>query len=97
MPTYKLQIGVAGRSNAILISKRLGLKDEILEEAKRVFDDSMSDTSSLINKIDEENEKISNIKATYEHKISEYNRQLDALNKEKHELEANYDSIIKSY
>lgn len=95
MPTYKLQIGVAGRSNAILISKRLGLKDEILEEAKRVFDDSMSDTSSLINKIDEENEKISNIKATYEHKISEYNRQLDALNKEKHELEANYDSIIK--
>lgn len=95
MPTYKLQIGVAGRSNAILISKRLGLKDEILDEAKRVFDDSMSDTSSLINKIDEENEKISNIKATYEHKISEYNRQLDALNKEKHELEANYDSIIK--
>lgn len=95
MPTYRLQIGVAGRSNAILISKRLGLKDEILEEAKKVFDDSMSDTSTLINKIDEENEKISNIKATYEHKISEYNRRLEALNKEKHELEANYDSIIK--
>lgn len=93
-PTYKLQIGVAGRSNAILISKRLGLKDEILEHASKVLEDSESDTSTLVNKIDEENEKIAKLKEEYEHIISEYNEKLDALNKEKLEIEKRYDSIL---
>lgn len=93
-PTYKLQIGVAGRSNAILISKRLGLNEEVLKEAQRVFEDSSSDTSTLINKIDEENEKISAIKQDYIHKINEYNHKLSELNKSRHEIETNYDSIL---
>ena len=93
-PTYKLQIGVAGRSNAILIAKRLGLNEDVLNEAQRVFDDSSSDTSALINKIDEENEKISAIKQDYIHKINEYNQKLAELNRSRHEIEANYDNIV---
>lgn len=93
-PTYKLQIGVAGRSNAILIAKRLGLNEDVLNEAQRVFGDSSSDTSALINKIDEENEKISAIKQDYIHKINEYNQKLAELNRSRHEIEANYDNIV---
>ena len=52
-PTYKLLVGIPGKSNAFAISKRLGLPDYIIEEAKssigendEAFEDVLSDLES---------------------------------------------------
>lgn len=47
-PTYKLLIGVPGRSNAFEISKRLGLDDSVIEEAKQIIDGESQDLNEMI-------------------------------------------------
>ncbi|QIL45692.1 endonuclease MutS2 [Vagococcus coleopterorum] len=47
-PTYKLLIGVPGRSNAFEISKRLGLDGHIIESAKQMIDGDSQDLNDMI-------------------------------------------------
>ncbi len=47
-PTYKLLIGVPGRSNALDISRRLGLNNKIVENASNMLDTEKTDVSKLI-------------------------------------------------
>jgi len=48
-PTYKLIIGIPGKSNAFAISKRLGLSDEIIDDAKnRLSSDNASFEDALL-------------------------------------------------
>ena len=61
-PTYRLIIGTPGRSNAFEISKKLGLNDEIIQEARKLLgneDIAFEDIISTIekDKRDAENER----------------------------------------
>lgn len=47
-PTYRLLIGVPGRSNAFEISKRLGLSTAIIDEAKQIMDGESQDLNDMI-------------------------------------------------
>ena len=47
-PTYRLLIGVPGRSNAFEISKRLGLPETIIDQAKEIMDGESQDLSEMI-------------------------------------------------
>lgn len=52
-PTYKLLIGVPGRSNAFEISRRLGLSDNIISHAKSMIDAESNEVENMIASLEE--------------------------------------------
>ncbi len=50
-PTYRLMIGIPGRSNALSIASRLGMPNPIIEEATTLLDPGDEDTQQLIEDI----------------------------------------------
>ena len=55
-PTYHLTIGIPGRSNALLIARRLGLPETILENAKTMIDPAELVSDDLLNEIHHQRE-----------------------------------------
>lgn len=74
-PTYRLLIGIPGKSNAFAISSKLGIPDYIIEDAKKrlteqdvSFEDMMTDLETSKRTIEKEREE-----------IAAYKREIEAL------------------
>ena len=52
-PTYKLLIGIPGKSNAFAISSKLGLPDYIIDDAKKRIDSENEKFEDVIAKLEE--------------------------------------------
>lgn len=57
-PTYKLLIGVPGKSNAFAISKKLGLSDDILKKASDLVSQSDRDFEDLLNQLESQRKQM---------------------------------------
>ncbi|MBQ9135436.1 MAG: endonuclease MutS2, partial [Lachnospiraceae bacterium] len=82
-PTYRLLIGIPGKSNAFAISSKLGLPDEIIDAAKeqiskedKSFEDVISDLENSRITIEKEHKEI----AEYKERIKTLEGQLKAKN-----------------
>ena len=70
-PTYHLLIGIPGKSNAFAISKRLGLKQSILDRANNLMDKPDTDIETLMKEIYDDRISIENLKKEEEKNLNQ--------------------------
>ncbi len=85
-PTYKLLIGIPGKSNAFAISRKLGLSEDILKEADDLVDKSDKDFEDVLSQLEQqrqhmesarhEAERLRQETAKIKQQSEEYSRQL---------------------
>ena len=65
-PTYKLLIGIPGKSNAFAISRKLGLSEEILKEASDLVSKSDKDFEDVLSQLEQQRQQMEYARAEAE-------------------------------
>ena len=89
-PTYKLLIGVPGKSNAFAISRKLGLSEDILKEASDMVSKNDKDFEDVLSQLEQQRQQMEAARLEAEHlrqetaKIKKQSEELsDQLKKER--------------
>ena len=85
-PTYELKLGISGSSNAFNIAKRLGLKEEIINDAKKMAVTSDDIVRQLVLKLEKKAEQL-------EEQTLEYER----LKEDTYQIKQEYDAKVKKF
>lgn len=94
-PTYRLLIGIPGKSNAFAISKKLGLSDEIIESAKLQISDESERFEDVIADLELSRVKMERDKADMEAAKNDMQQQKKKLEEEISRLKASKDKILR--
>ncbi len=87
-PTYHLRIGVPGSSNAMTIASRLGLRSEIIAEAKSITGDDAQHVEKIVSKMNRARRQLERERAEFHRARREHEEAAARLAAERESLEA---------
>ena len=94
-PTYKLLIGIPGKSNAFNISKRLGLSEKIINEAKDMISNDEASFENVIQSLQDKTRKAEEQLSEAESLKIEVNRLKKELASKQEKLDEKRDKILE--
>lgn len=95
-PTYRLIVGLPGRSNALAIAERLGLSSSIIERARGYVGVQDLHADDLLEEIHRTREEIRQTQARLLHTEAELNRQRDELRARLDNIEEERRAILEA-
>ena len=94
-PTYRLSIGVPGKSNAFEISKKLGLPGKIIDRANQLIEKGDIAFEEVISAIENDKRKAQEERDEAIRLADELKKQKDELEKRQQELEKRESKVLK--
>lgn len=94
-PTYKLLIGIPGKSNAFAISQKLGLDSSIIESAKDQLDEHVQDFESLLAELEKTKLEIEEERNHIEAMKQEARELSESLKQKKEDIKAKREEMLR--
>ena len=94
-PTYKLLEGIPGESNALIIARKYGISEEIIENAKSYISEDNQRVEEMLKSIKEKNDKLEMMHVQLEATRAELDKQKNIYEQKMIKLENEKNEIIK--
>ena len=94
-PTYRLLEGIPGESNALIIARKYGISEEIIENAKSYISEDNQRVEEMLKSIKEKNDELETMQAQLEATRTELDKQKSIYEQNMIKLENEKNEIIK--
>ena len=94
-PTYKLLEGIPGESNALIIARKYGISEEVIENAKSYISEDNQRVEEMLKSIKEKNDELETMQAQLKVARTELDKQKSIYEQNMIKLENKKNEIIK--
>ena len=94
-PTYRLLVGIPGKSNAFAISRKLGLPGYIIDAAQQQLSAEARDFESVLGELDEARRKADDLQQQLDRKTTELARREKHLREREQALEQKKEAVLQ--